>query len=108
MYELKIRLGKLFEEQGLTNEVLELSQKVDKLIVEQQKRKLDKYYRDNNLKVFNEIYDQKICKRKVVRRNETIRIIGSFIFAIIVLIIYNRRIQQRQYMNNSCSSMSYV
>ncbi len=53
MYELKIRLGKLFEEQGLTNEVLELSQKVDKLIVEQQKRKLDKYYRDNNLKVFN-------------------------------------------------------
>lgn len=57
MYELKIRLGKLFEEQGLTNEVLELSQKVDKLIVEQQKIKLDKYYRDNNLKVFNEIYD---------------------------------------------------
>lgn len=57
MYELKIRLGKLFEEQGLTNEVLELSQKVDKLIVEQQKKKLDKYYRDNDLKALNKIYD---------------------------------------------------
>ncbi|MGL5379000.1 Spo0E family sporulation regulatory protein-aspartic acid phosphatase [Clostridium sp.] len=40
---LRIDLANLYQEKGLTNDVLELSRKLDQLIVKEQKDIIDKY-----------------------------------------------------------------